>query len=317
MTALRALLAWLAVWCLAAGTAAQGPPPADADVWPEHALPDDEAARQGRAAMPFTQAQIEMLGRLLQQTLRATEGGGRESPRGRIRSLRVASPGEGAIPAIAVRRGYTTAVSFTDATGAPWPIEEVLVDGAFLPEGRDGGDGASAHLLYLAPQRPWMEGNAVVKLAALAQPVVLALGEGGAEADFRVDVRLGLAGPNADPTALARPEGFHAGDSLLLGLLTGTIPDRAVRLRVAGGGPDARAWRLGDEVLLLVRGHLLSPGPWAAERDAAGRWVYRLPATPAALVSVEGREMRLGFAEPAAAAGALPAGEWSGVEDGE
>ena len=35
---------------------------------------------------------------------------------------------------------------------------------------------------------------------------------------------------------------------------------------------------------------MLSPGPWAAERGTAGRWAYRLPATPFALVSRDGRE---------------------------
>ena len=55
---------------------------------------------------------------------------------------------------IAVRRGYVTAISFTDATGAPWPIGEVLVDALFLPgpaEADGEGSGRPDHLLYLVP----------------------------------------------------------------------------------------------------------------------------------------------------------------------
>ena len=53
---------------------------AETDVWPEHALPDDDAARQGRSVLPFTQGQIETLGRLLRQTQRASARGVGEPP---------------------------------------------------------------------------------------------------------------------------------------------------------------------------------------------------------------------------------------------
>ena len=68
-----------------------------------------------------------------------------------------------AIPEIALRRGYTTAVSFADSTGAPWPIEEALVDRRFLPPGSDGArqeeGSASRHLLYLTPSAAWLSGT--------------------------------------------------------------------------------------------------------------------------------------------------------------
>ncbi|MDE0050799.1 MAG: hypothetical protein OXO52_13505, partial [Rhodospirillales bacterium] len=96
----------------------RGDPP-----WPEHAAPDDEVGREGRAAMPFTAEQIEALGRLLRETQGAASVAADPPPAGRIRRVRMGAPGEGAIPAISVRKGYVTAVSFTGATGAPWPIE--------------------------------------------------------------------------------------------------------------------------------------------------------------------------------------------------
>ena len=300
----RVLLAFPAILLSAAlpapGTADEGTPPAaerpaGPEVWPEHAATDADVAREGRAALPFTEAQIEALARLLRQTQEATARGEGEPPRGRVRRIRIAAPG-GAIPEIAVRRGYATAVSFTDATGAPWPIEDVLVDRRFLPEVENDGEDGKGHLLYLVPQRRYLHGNAVVKLRGLAEPVVAIL-HGGGEADFRVDMRLGLPGPNADPAALVRPEGFHAGDPQLLELLGGAVPPDAERLAVEGGARDDRAWRAGGDLLLLTRAHLLSPGPRAAERGPGGRWAYRLPDTPYALVTRGGREARLGFRE--------------------
>ncbi len=151
----------------------------------------------------------------------------------------------------------------------------------------------ASHLLYLAPQARSLHGNAVVKLHGLAEPLVASIRGGGAAADFRVEVRLGLPGPNAAPRASA-PAGFHAGDPVLLDLLGGIAPPGAVRLAVEGGGRDDRAWRHGGD---LTHAGLLSPGPWAAERGAGGRWAYRLPDTPYAVTTRDGRETRLAFRE--------------------
>ena len=272
---------------------------AETDVWPEHALPDTDAARQGRSALPFTQEQIETLGRLLRQTQRASARGAGAPPQGRIRRIRLDGPGDGQIPVISLRRGYTTVLSFTGMTGAPWPIAETVVGSRFLPLGREAvpeaANPGAGHLLYLAPRQAYLDGNAVVTLAGLAEPLVLALRGTGGAADFRVEIRLAMPGPNADPILLAQPEGFHAGDPVLLGLLGGAIPPDAERLAVDGGGQGGRAWRLGGDLLLVTRAYLLSPGSWAAERGPGGRWAYRLPDTPQALVSVRGREIRLSF----------------------
>ena len=106
-----------------------------------------------------------------------------------------------------------------------------MLDSRFLPPGQEAAPEAAnpgaGHLLYLAPQQAYLDGNAVVTLAGLAEPLVVALRGTGGAADFRVDIRLAMPGPNADPTLLAQPEGFHVGDPVLLGLLGGAVPPDA------------------------------------------------------------------------------------------
>lgn len=275
-----------ALWIGAAS--AQAPP--KEDIWPEYAVPENEAATAGRRVMPLTQEQVEFIGALVRQQQLATEKGAGAPPSGRIRRVSV-DPGAGAaVPAVEVRRGFTTAVSWTDVTGSPWPIEEVHVDAAFLPGGGNEGE-AGRHLVYLAPQRRFMNGNLVVKLRDLAEPVAVLLRDsGGAESDFRVEMRLPRPGPGVDAEALMRPASFHAGDGELAGLLAGRIPAGAVDVELEGGGAGDRAWRHGEDLLLVSRHVVLSPGAWAAERGSGGRWAYRLPAAPRVLVSLDGRE---------------------------
>ncbi len=272
--------------------AAQQPAvPVRPDVWPEHAVTDDEAGSAARRPMPFTQEQIRVLAELVRQTERATSAGAGPVPSGRVRRLMV-EPGA-AVPVVEVRRSFTTVLSWTDTTGSPWPVEEVLVDSRFLPgDGQESG--AQGHLVYLAPKRRYLSGNLVVKLQDLAEPVVVMLRDsGGAESDFRVELRLPLPGPGLDAAALVRPASFHAGDGELADLLAGRAPPGAVRVELEGAGAGDRAWRAGEDLLLLSRHAVLSPGPWAAERGSGGRWAYRLPSAPVIWVSLDGRESRM------------------------
>ena len=302
-----ALAAALGLFAAAPG-AAQAPQ--RPDMWPDYAVPDGEAATAGRRAMPFTQEQIRVLAELVRQTQRATSEGAGSAPAGRIRRIDV-DPGAGAAaPAVELRRGFTTVLSWTDTTGSPWPIEEVLVDSSFLPGEGPGEGETGGHLVYLAPKHRFLNGNLVVKLRGLAEPLVVLLQDtGGAESDFRVEMRLPRPGPGVDAEALMRPASFHAGDAELAGLLAGVAPAGAVRVELEGGEAGDRAWRHGEDLLLVSRHVVLSPGPWAAERGSGGRWAYRLPAAPQLWVSLDGRERRLAVRE------AVPA-VWSAVPGG-
>ena len=280
-----------AALALAAAPAPAAEPAPAPDVWPDRAATDDDAARAGRSRLPLTQRQIETLGELLRQSRRAARRAEGPRPRGAVRRVDIVSAMSGPVPVVRVRRGHVTVVSVTDASGAPWPIREAVLDERFLASGAEPSD----HVLYLSPRAPLIAGNAALRLRGRPDPVILALEEGGDGFDHMVDVRLAAPGPDADPEALTRPEALSAGDDALVGVLTGNPPPGARRVAVEGGGAGDRAWRLGDDLLLVTALHLLSPGPRAAERGGGGRWAYRLPFVPLALVSRDGRIARLAF----------------------
>ena len=73
-------------------------PDVGGEVWPGYAAPDEAVAREGRAAMPFTASQIEALGRLLRETQGAIAQGADGPPEGRMRRVRIGSPGTARSP---------------------------------------------------------------------------------------------------------------------------------------------------------------------------------------------------------------------------
>ena len=194
--------------------------------------------------------------------------------------------------------GYTSGVSFIDATGEPWPVARLIVEESFGPVTRgDGGgaEGSGVHTVYVTPTKRFLHGNAVVELADLASPVVLELKAGKGIVDSRLTVRVWRPGPNADPMVIERSDDFGPGDPLISSLLHGHLPDGARAVAVRGGGPGDRAWRIDGVLFLRTAKTLLAPQPQAFERGANGDTVYRLDDVPYAAVSLDGARVRLEF----------------------
>ena len=138
----------------------------DPDIWPDHAATDEETAATGREAMPFTQEQIRLLGALLQQVREATADGRRRAAGG-TPAPPADPPRRGRrCPVVHLVRGYTSAITFTDITGEPWPIEEVLVDSVVPARtAPTPGHPARSTSSTWRRRRSHLHGNALVKLA--------------------------------------------------------------------------------------------------------------------------------------------------------
>ena len=280
----RLVFPFLAALFAAAGAEAQE---WTGDPWVDSAATDDEAAAAARSIVPFTEEQIRQIAAIVLGAQQAAAEAAGPPPEPRLREVHVELGAAALPPEIRTRRNYATALVFLDRTGQPWPVADAVVDQAFLGEGSEGAGASDAvpHLLVLAPVRDHLHGNAVITLDGLDMPVVISLREGGPVADYRVYVRVPLAGPGADPLLLAHPARLAAADPLLGFFLAGAAPPDASPLEMEPARAGEQAWALAGRVYLRSRSPLLSPAPEAVERSAAGDYVYALPDTPFALLA--------------------------------
>ena len=268
------------------------------ELWDEFTLPDSEVGRAVRQGMPLTADQLAKILSLVAAQREAVARAARPPPTLRAREVTVSLDAAEAAPVVAIQMGYTSGVSFIDATGEPWPVARLIVEESFGPvadtEGT-GEEGIPGHSVYVTPKQRFLHGNAVVELAGLASPVVLELKAGKGIVDSRLSVRLWRPGPNADPMVVERTDDFGPGDPLISSLLHGHAPEGAKPVTIRGGGPGDRAWRIDGALFLRTAKTLLAPQPQAFERGANGDVVYRLVDTPYAVVSLEGSRVRLEF----------------------
>ena len=276
------------------------------ELWEEFTLPDSEVGRAVRQGMPLTAEQLEKILGLVAAQREAVARAARPPPALRAREVAVSLDAAEEAPVVAIQMGYTSGVSFIDATGEPWPVARLIVEESFGPVADSDGagdEGSPGHSVYVTPKQRFLHGNAVVELAGLASPVVLELKAGKGIVDSRLTVRLRRPGPNADPMVVERKDDFGPGDPLIASLLHGHAPQGAEAVMIRGGGPGDRAWRIEGALFLRTTKTLLAPQPQAFERGANGDVVYRLVDTPYAVVSLEGSRMRLEFGGEARSGG--------------
>ena len=111
-------------------------------------------------------------------------------------------------PAVTVGAGRITTLSFADASGAPWPVTEVMGSQAGGLSSRRALE--HSHLVFLESPETGASGNVVLLLDGLAAPVHLEIVADETAGPTRFDVRLlderpAAAAPASDGPASAAP----------------------------------------------------------------------------------------------------------------
>lgn len=198
-------------------------------------------------------------------------------------------------PVIKLAPGNVTTVTVLDATGAPWPIQDVSWAGKFqVTPPEEGG-----HILRITPQTAHGTGNISIRLVDLIAPVTMTLKSGLDEVYYRFDARVPKSGPLAKAPLIEYGglKSVAGKDADMSQLLDGTPPVNAEKLKVVGADGRTTAFRIKDKVYLRTPLTLLSPGWDSSATSADGVNVYSIPAAPVILLSDQGRMVETRIAE--------------------
>jgi len=205
------------------------------------------------------------------------------------------SPGS-SLPLVRAAVNYTSNVSFTDATGAPWPLAAPALSANAndfavysIPDGP---------IITLQARHAYATGSITVYLKGLSVPIVLTVSSGDTDSkknvwtvDSRLDLRIPRRGPQAQ--AMAAPEskiGLY--DDALQAFLDGTPPQGAKRLKTTGGVPDTTVWQMGDDLYIRSRADVMDEFDQTLS-SADGMHLWKMPVTPYVTFSVMGRAVPL------------------------
>lgn len=186
--------------------------------------------------------------------------------------------------------GNVTTMTILDATGAPWPIQDMSWAGPFTIQPTDSG----SNMIRISPTTAHGAGNISIRLVDMITPVVMRLTTGIDWVHYRLDVRIPKPGPLAK-TPIIEYGGLKtvAGkDDQMVGVLDGTPPVGAERLKVEGVDGRTSAYQMSGRTYLRTPLTLLSPGWDSSVSSADGVNVYAFNSAPVVLLSDEGRMVK-------------------------
>ncbi len=197
-------------------------------------------------------------------------------------------------PTIKTAVGNVTTINMLDATGSPWPVQDVTWAGDFeVVEPEEGG-----HIIRITPMEHFARGNIVIRLLTLKTPLTLTLETSRDTVQYRVDARIPEYGPfAAAPLMQGAKSTMVAGSPDLTSLLDGVMPVGMEKLEV--GGVDGRTTAYASNGTTYVRTPLtlMSPAWHSSVSSADGMNVYALTNAPVLLLSDGGEFLRATLSE--------------------
>jgi intracellular multiplication protein IcmK len=233
--------------------------------------------------LPMTPEQIANLRKAFDDTQRAAATPPSIPPRPTTSSILVNLSPSAVPPIIRLGAGYISSLVFIDSTGQPWPIEAYSVGdpGSFNIQWDKKGN-----TLLVQATSFYKRSNLAVILKNLNTPVMLTLLPGQTAVDYRVDLRIPGAGPNAVFSQGSLP---NASDPELLNVLNGIPPTNARTLKVIGDG-DTRAWLVNNVLYIRTSLIIISPAWQSIMSSIDGTHAYQLQPSSIILALQHGKD---------------------------
>ncbi len=183
--------------------------------------------------------------------------------------------------------GHVTTLSILDATGQPWPIQDISWAGNFEVQQPEQG----SNMLRITPMSEFAFGNVSMRLIGLTPPVILTLKTDRRSVQVRADVQIPQNGPNATPAPIQAAPTITtaAGDIGMTNILEGVPPTTAKKMTVSGVDGRTSAYDIGGIAYIRTPYTLLSPAWNASLRSADGMNVYAMKYAPVLLLSDKGQ----------------------------
>jgi intracellular multiplication protein IcmK len=268
---------------------------------PADTAQDKEAIRQEAfksaldGLLPLRPEEIQTVLKEYDKTREVVEKPFYERPTPRIVVQQLSTDPAVTPPVLKVATGYVTTINIVDATGAPWPIQDLSWAGDFEVTNPESG----GNVLRITPMADFAFGNVSLRLVDLKTPLTLTLNTVRDEVFYRVDARVSEYGPLADVPLIKGGIQLSASNKNLGKILDGAVESSLETLDVSGTDGRTKAYRQEGTLYLRTPLTLLSPGWTESVRSADGMNVYSIPETPVVLLSDQGSMVRAYINEPA------------------
>jgi intracellular multiplication protein IcmK len=238
---------------------------------------------------PLSPDQIETLLKRYDTTQKAVTKPPYDAPKPEISVQNISLDPGMTPPVIKTAVGNVTTINMLDATGAPWPVQDVTWAGDYeIVEPEEGG-----HIIRITPMSQFAHGNIVIRLLTLKTPLTMTLETGRDVVQYRVDARIPEYGPFASaPLMQGAKSTMVAGSPDLTSLLDGVMPGGMVKLEVAGVDGRTTAFAMNGTTYVRTPLTLLSPAWQSSVSSADGMNVYALTNAPVLLLSDGGEFQR-------------------------
>lgn len=184
--------------------------------------------------------------------------------------------------------GHVTTLSIVDASGQPWPIQDISWAGNFEVLQPETG----SNMLRITPMADFAFGNVSMRLIGLNPPVIFTLRTDRKSVQVRADVQIAEMGPNGVAPPIQRQITTTAGDTKLSTILEGVPPASANKIKIDGIDGRTTAYEVGGTTYVRTPYTLLSPAWDSSVRSADGTNVYAMKFTPVLLLSDKGKMVR-------------------------
>lgn len=228
---------------------------------------------------PLAPSQIKDVSRRLDGVI-AAENYSNLPPARPVTSVSKVSLAPGAsIPVLRVAPGKNSTLVITDSTGAPWPVLEVMC-GSDAFSCAEPVAGTRTNMVVVNSNALGGESNISIFLADANAPLILTMVNDQTVADYRMDLVVQAAGPNATRAEVRSNVASINTNVQLQELLQGVTPTGLAALQVRGSLSDSvQAWTdpSGSRTYLRTTMQLVSPGALQVGRLVDGAYGYIIP----------------------------------------